>query len=449
VDARADVWAYGVVLYEMLAGRRLFDGKTTSDTLAAVLKEEPDWRRVPAGVRRLLRSCLQKDPKQRLHDIADAKLLLEGDSDAETPTVGRLALMAWIAAAAFALASVALLGFLLRSPRQEPRPASRWSENYGNDTVGGVALSRDGTRLAYIEGAENLTGLRVRDLDQREPKVIAGPVSPLRIFVYFSPDGQWLAYFERTGELKKIPVTGGTPIALCADGFTDGGGGVSWGDDGNIVFTGKNGGLMRVSASGGACETLTAPEPKTREIHGKPQVLPGSRSVLFTIGVPGAYDNARTAVLDLKSRRYRVVANVGAAARYAPTGHLVYVRGGTLYAVSFDWKRLAVTGAEAAVGGDVFYNPAGGFADYDFADSGLLVYRPPIPKLKTLEWRDRNGVAEPLLIPPRDYSLIQVSPDGRQAAVKIDKSFRNGDLWIVDLRAAPWLSSPPALQSNN
>ena len=456
LDARADIWAYGVVLWEMLTGQRLFTGKTVSDTLASVLKEEPDLSRVPAKVQRLLRSCLQKDPTRRLHHIADAKLLVEDVEQAPglPPTVPGVQIgnrRHWIleaAAVVFVIVSAVTLWTLLRTPPPDPRPVSRWTEDR-NSTDSGVALSRDGTRLAYTNGAETLTALLVRTLDQPEPKVLSGPVNPLPA-PSFSPDGLWLAYFDGSpaaGGLKKIPVTGGPPVDLCQDRHLSGGG-LSWGEDGNIVFTGQNSGLMRVPSAGGICEQLTTVDAQKREIHGSPQVLPGSQSVLFTLSVMGLFDNARVAVLDLKSKRYRVVTSGGAAARYVPSSHLVYVRSGTMFAVPFDLKRMAVTGAETPVIDRVFYNPASGFSDYAFSESGLLVYRMPGTRLSTLEWRDRNGVPQPLSFPPKNYMALRLSPEGKRAAVAIGRAQSpDTDVSIVDLATGgvtPLTSGAPA-----
>jgi serine/threonine-protein kinase len=275
----------------------------------------------------------------------------------------------------------------------------------------------------------------VRMLDQFEAKPVAGAKGAARPF--FSPDGQWLAYFATSaggGPLRKVPVTGGAPVTLCDQAAFYGGG---WGEDDRIIFSdGRD--LMRVSAAGGACESLTKVDPQKNERHRWPQILPGGQAVLFTIGSASAYDSARIAMLDLKSRKYRVIASGGSRPRYVSSGlsgHIVYVRGGTLFAVPFDLKRLTVTGGEVPVIGGVFYNSSGGFADYAFSDSGLLLYmaetREATPS--SLEWRDRKGNAQPVSVTQQGYFQVSLSPDGRHAALSIGRPGGNQDIWILDL----------------
>ena len=366
VDKRADIWAFGVVLYEMLTGERLFHGETVSDILAQVLTKDPDLTRVPTKARRLLRRCLEKDPKNRLRDIGDAMPLLEDSQGGAAPSVptrpGR-----WIpwAAACVLLAGAAAWAWLRTAPAA-PHPVSKWTETVEGAAVDaglGLALSPDGTRMAYRSGDR----LWIRELNGSEAKPIRGTEGGVRPF--FSADGQWIGYFMgANGSLRKVPVTAGAPITLC-DGWYFGG---SWGDDDRIVFS-TDTSLARVSASGGACESLTKADPQKGEHHRWPQILPGGQSVLFNIGVEGSFDKAQIAVLDVKSREYRVVASGGARPRYVSSGHIVYVRAGAMFAVPFDLKRLTVTGGEVPVAENVYYNSAGGYADYAVSDFGLLV----------------------------------------------------------------------------
>jgi Tol biopolymer transport system component/predicted Ser/Thr protein kinase len=434
VDKRADIWAFGLVLYEMLTGQRVFRGETASDTMAAVLTKEPEWERVPAKVQRLLKRCLEKDPQKRLRDISGVELLLE-DTPQGMPL--RHSRVPWAVAAALA-AGVAIWGWL-HTPPAEPRPVTRWSAALPASEAlngSGLAISRDGTRLAYAEQTGGSSRIWVRMLDQPDGKPIQGTDGGLRPF--FSPDGQWLAYFTSPsgiGPLKKVPLMGGPPITLC-DGAGPVGG--TWGEDGSIIFMGSSGGLTRVSASGGACENLTRADRQRREIHRWPQLLPGGQAVLFTIGIGGtSFDGARIAVLDLKSGGIRVLVNGASAARYVPTGHLVYVRGGTMFAVPFDLKRLVVTGPETPAIEGVYYNSNGGFADYTFSDSGLLLYMAETRTTEeTLEWLDRKGVEQALPAPPQRYRGVRLSPDGRYVAVAmviVGRAVRIDDIWIYEL----------------
>jgi len=430
VDKRADIWSFGVVLYELLTGERLFKGEDTSDTLAQVLTKEPDLGKVPPKARKLLLRCLEKDPKKRLRDIGEASFLLE-DAVASAPSHSRLGWAAGVLAAA--LAVLAGWGFL-RTPPTEPKPVSRWtvpldvpvfSAIIGGLGEAGVALSHDGTQLAYMSGGQ----IWVRALDQLEGKPVPGAEGRRPIF---SPDGQWLAYLPSSaGAIKKIPVNGGSPTVLCQDATYFG---ASWGADGTIVFTGSKG-LMRVAASGGKCEPVTMADSQ-KEIHRWPQILPGGQAVAFAISTPGDPGNAHLAVVELKSGKIQVFENTGTSVRYATSGHLLYVRGGTLFAVPFDIKRLAMAGPEAPVADGVHYNFTGGYADYTLSDSGLLVYSGEVrtKSPSTLAWMDRKGNPQPLAAPSRAYSQIHISPDGKRAVVTVDSGAPGyGDLWIYDL----------------
>ena len=440
VDKRADIWAFGVLLYELLTGRRPFHGEDTTEILAAVMKEEPQWDAVPPQVQRLLKVCLEKDPKKRLRDIGDAWKLLE-----DTPTAqgsgGASHRLLWPAfvTVSVLLAGLAAWGWLHTTP-PSPRPVERWTIPLESTSTNApmVALSRDGTRLAYVAGTDTSPHLMLRMMDQFEAKPI--PVGSLASAPVFSPDGQWVVYtaIDRPPpfSLKKIPVAGGTPITLC-DGNTELG--ASWGDDDTIFFTGfwlsGGSGLHRVAAAGGAPQTLTSPDAKKGETgHAYPQLLPGGQAVLFTV-----FDSAgasQIAVLDLKRGSYRILVKAGSNARYVPTGHLVYARGGTLFAVPFDVKRMAVTGAETPVVEGVASSLFS--ADFAVADSGLLVYRQGGDLRSSLLWADRSGQRQPVKVPPQYYSPPVVSPDGERTAVAIcgDPSpicSAISDIWIVDL----------------
>jgi protein kinase-like protein/WD40 repeat protein len=425
-DKRSDIWAFGVVLYEMLTGRRLFVGDTISDTIRAVLQQEPDWDRVPRQVRVLLRNCLEKDPRRRLRDIGDAWRLLDWPvQPIRRKTRG------WIvwASVTVLVAGVALWA-LLRSPALHSDPVSRWTVTLPRPAIAGglgIDVSRDGTRIAYAEQIGRSGRIVVRSLNQPDERPIPGTEGGVR--PVFSPDGQWLAYFAGPiGPVRKVSVTAGSPVTLC-DGahYT----GADWGDDNHIVFA-TAGGLMRVAAAGGPCEKLiSAPQG---EQAAWPQVLPGSRSVLFTIGAIGRFDQARIAVLDLQSRQSKVLLSAGTKARYIPSGHLVYARGGVLFAVPFDVRRLAVTGPETAVIDGVFYASAGGFADYAVSGTGLLIYADPKQEaMRTLEWVDRTGRARPIAVPPQAYRTLRVSPDGQRAAVAVSNRMGSNQIFVVDL----------------
>jgi serine/threonine-protein kinase len=437
VDKRADIWAFGCVLYEMLTGKQTFHGETTSDILAAVLRADPDWSALPAdtppGVWRLLRRCLQRDRRQRLRDIGDARLEL--DEAAETKPipapVRRAPWLPWAIAAALATGLLAVA--LRRAPPPLPRPVSRWTATLAASDAASLELSRDGTRLVYGSGSS--TGLMVRMLDRPDAKRLTGAVGAGPVF---SPDGQWIAYFAGD-KLEKVPVAGGAASTICD---APGQRGRTWGDDQTIVYGTVDGGLMRVPAAGGVPYPVTTPDRQKGEIsHQWPYFLPGARAVLFTINTGGSYEAARIGVLDLEHGSYRTIVDSGSNGRYVPTGHLVYARSGTLFAAPFDSRRLVVTGPETPVIEDLGWNGLR-VAQYTFSESGLLLYlgsqRSPLHD-RRVEWLDRHGVPQASTLPPRLYTGVRLSPNGGRVAATIASSgsdvlaAERGDIWIGEL----------------
>jgi serine/threonine-protein kinase len=442
VDKRADIWAFGVVLLEMLTGRSTFEGETVSDTLAAVLRADIDWKQLPAGVpakvRRLIARCLERDARKRLRDIGDAWIELDTPDEPAAaaapiaPQRARAWWLGWALAAAIGAAGIGW-GVLHRTP-EEPRAVVRWTYS-PKELLFFPSLSRDGSRLVVSEGTESAPRLALRMMDQLEARPLSGAEN--MFFGEFSPDGQWIAAFGAgsDGKVKKIPVTGGTPITL-ADASAPGG--LTWGDDGTIVFSNlKN--LMRVSSAGGKAETLTTPDAKKGELaHRTPHFLPGARALVFTIASAGG---TQVAVLDLKKGGYRVVANNGLDGRYVPTGHLVYARGGALFAEPFDAGRLEVTGPEAPVVEGVSVNgPAASMAEFAFADSGLLMYVEGAVGTSggtTMGWADRQGQVQPLS-DTQLWGTGRLSPDGRKIANEIYSGGNTtngagpGDIWVFE-----------------
>jgi serine/threonine-protein kinase len=440
-DKRADIWSFGVVLYEMLTGRHLFRGETVSDTLAGVLKTDPDWKALspdtPASIRRLLRRCLERDRKRRLRDIGDALIEIDWPAEALPPASPRPGIrprIAWAAAGLSALLAIVVTWGWLRNPTAPPRTVTRWEMTFAS-LIFSPSLSRDGTRLAYSEFSEGSPRLMLRMMDQLEGTSIPG--ADFAGNKAFSPDGQWIAYM--TGfpvQLKKTPLTGGTQITLC-DVPTRGqslSASLTWGDDDTIVF-GSSKGLMRVLAAGGRPQSLTEINPRNGEIaHGDPQFLPGGQTILFTLA-ESSPNSSRIAVLDLKTHTYRVVANPGWAGRYVPTGHLVYRRGSTLFAVPFDVRRLAVTGSENPVVEGIGSLSGPGTADYTFSDSGLLVAQAgrSVMQTTTLAWMDRKGGVQLLSEPPHGWITFRMAPDGKRMAAQILSSTSSApDIWIYD-----------------
>ena len=432
-DRRADIWAFGVVLYEMLTSQRLFAGETISDTLAAVLTKEPDWTRVPVKARRLLRRCLEKDPKRRLQAIGDWQLLLE-DVREDVPGLARTAKsrVPWAVAAAFAIiAGIGLWAPWRSKPSpQPPQPTMRLDVDLGSDVSLGslrgadVVLSPDGTRLVYCSQSRLFT----RRLDQPKATELGGTENAWAPF--FSPDGQWVAFFTPE-KLKKVPVQGGAAIPLCNGPFGTGG---SWGEDGNIVAAlGSQSGLSRIPSAGGAPTPVTELAPG-EDAHRWPQILPGGRAVLFTAFTAGVGVNeAKIEVISLGDRRRKTLQRGGTYGRFLPGGHLVYIHNGTLFAVLFDVDRLEIQGTPVPVLEEVAYNGRFGSAQFDFAGSssgpGTLLYRRGVAgaALVTVQWLDSAGKASPLLAKPGDYEKPRLSPGGNRLAL-----VSGGDIWAYD-----------------
>jgi serine/threonine-protein kinase len=455
VDRRADIWAFGVVLYEMLTGKRMFTGDSVSDVVAAVLRAQPDWNALPTdtppSARRLLHRCLCKDRKKRLRDIGDALLELDEAPEAPAAQPERRSPIFWAVAGALALALIVGAWFRLRHSSAElPRPVSRWTTILPTSAITDVALSRDGKLMVYagpVSGAESLT---LRALDRQELRPLPGTgaaVGPV-----FSPDGQWIAFFE--GErLAKVAVAGGPPITICQAPIQRG---RTWGDDDTIVYGTADGGLMQVPTAGGAPKLLTTPDRGKGELaHQWPWFLPGARAVLFTVVISGSPDASQIAVLDRKRGSYHVIVNGGNNGRYAPSGHLIFSRAGELYAAPFDARRLEITGPEVPVIKDISIGSVNAGARYAISDSGLLVYlgQDAMSPERTLDWVDRQGNRRPSGLPTLRYGEISLSPDGRRVAASIGSITGAGLKWgiwvgeldrgtLTPITSADWNVSP-------
>jgi hypothetical protein len=454
VDKRADIWAFGCVLYEMLAGQRAFEDEDVSMTLSKVLLREPDFDAlppsVPARVRQALRVCLRKDPKQRVADIRDVRLALEGAFETAAPQAAAPAVVgagfsrpgwrrvAMQAAGALVVAVVAGAAVWL-AMRPAPPPVIRTEITTAGATAlsmqgadRDLAITPDGSRIVYRGNNQ----LLVRAFDQIEPSVLSGLGEPRGVFV--SPDGQWVGFFEQLSVmLKKVAITGGPPLSITR---TDAGAprGATWSEDGTIIFAtaALATGLQRVSAAGGEPTVLTKPDRERGELdHVWPEFLPGGEAVLFTIAPispAGGFqiENAQIAVLDLESGTSKVLIRGGSHAHYVPTGHLVYGVAGTLRATAFDLGRLEVVGTPAPVlEGVVTTNQ--GAADVAVAANGSLIYVPGgagRDEHRTVVSVDREGRASPLPGLPLDsYGDVRVSPDGARLALATQT-----DVWTYD-----------------
>jgi Tol biopolymer transport system component len=460
VDRCADMWAFGCVLYEMLAGRRAFGGRTTSDVLAAVLEREPDFDALPAetpdSFRRLLRRVLTKDPRNRLCDVAEARLeLVESHggvparsplsgtpqsaarhaSEADTRTrrgirillplgigVSGLAIGLTLYATVDRLAAPKIVSRLELVPRESaPLLIGATSGMVG---VGNIAISPDGapTRFAYLTNG----GVAVRSLDQLDTRVIEAGRG-LTSHLFFSRDGRWIGYID--DGLRKVSVDGGPSILLARVGA---GATATWGEQAIIVADVN--GLFKVSPDGGAPERIPGATFASHEQPAFPEILPQDSAVLFTViatrtispitaaTVPGS----RIEAIDLRTGARRIVVRGGGRPRYISAGHLVYGSGDAIKAVPFDTARLETRG-------DPTHVADGGASSFAVSRDGTLVYRSDDgAKHRTLVWVDRNGREEDLGAPPGDYILPRVSPDGLRVALDVGGPDRS--IWVWDIR---------------
>ncbi|HXV60902.1 MAG TPA: protein kinase [Vicinamibacteria bacterium] len=439
VDARTDVWAFGCVLWEALTGRKTFDGDTATDIIAAVVKLEPDWNALPAdtpaSVRKVLKRCLQKDPVQRFHSIADARLELE-----EAPTVVTTAPMATATRLPLALAFVA--GALLtavvwwgtRRALPPAEPVRLTLSIPGSDAVRypqvAPVISPDGRHVVYAASrGPARPQLFLRSLDRFGATPIPG-TEGVDASPFFSPDAEWLAFFA-DGRLMKLPLAGGVPVTLTQiPGFAGG----AWGDDGTIVLGTSEGSLLRLPDSGGATELLLDAGPD--DLKSSPFLLRGSREVLFS-SYAETGRNIEVARLDTGERRTLVKGGISINPHYVDTGHIVYQARTSLVALPFDVGRLEALGPAVPVLDGIRLTGLDR-GQFSVSRDGTLLTVPltslSLPNGR-LVWVDREGKVEPLGDDRRAFvPHPRLSPDGRRVAVGIgDFSGGASDVWLLDV----------------
>jgi Tol biopolymer transport system component len=456
-DKRADIWAFGAVLYEMTTGRRPFEGESVTESLASVIKSDPDWAPVPPELRRLLRSCLEKDPRQRLRDIGDWRRQI-GDGPAPSAVGAKRSWLGWgVAALAFAAAATLALVHFLESPAPA-RPLTFHVPPPGRSMFEtSMAVSPDGGRIAFTaKEPDDAVRIWIRDLASIEARPVAGTEGARN--VSWSPDGRSVA-FAVGRLLKRVPIDGGPSLTLHEAETVEALGQASWNGNGTIIFGGfRAGAIRRVSESGGAATPVTQLDATRQDIaHGLPSFLPDGRHFLYTCvsadseksGVflgsidrtPDAQEPTR---LLSAARAIHTSQNRGA-------GALLYLRQSTLVAHEFDITSLALVGEPEAIAEGV-----GNFGSLGFfsAGGGVIAYRSGTRvsggRESQLTWYDRNGTVTGVVGATNAYDEVSLSSDGTRAAVVLaslaDAGLGNIDIWVIDLgRGVPQrLTSNPA-----
>jgi len=456
IDARTDIFAFGVVVYEMATGHRAFEGKTQASLIAKILETDPPpmsslQPMTPPALDRVVKRCLAKDRDDRCQSAKDLtdelKWIAESGSQVSLPPMTTAKVMRMFArrplivglgglGVLVMVAALSGLAVWILKPAP-PQPVSRLTitlppgqQLAGLDGGLALALSPDGTHLAYVARQGSAQQIYLRAMDSLSANSLPGTEGGTTPF--FSPDSQWVGFFLG-GRLKKVPVTGGAALDLGKVGATTGAG-ASWGGRGTIAIgPAAASALLQVPDAGGAAQPLTRFE-KGDLAHRWPEFLPGGKAFLFTAGRSGiTFSNAQIAAQTAGSGERRNLVEGASNSRYALPGYLVYAQGGNLVAVPFDPQRLALTGAATPVVEGVQQSPTTGAAQYSISATGSLAYvSGGIQGTQSrLAWVSRNGTEQVLTAPPRSYSFPRLSPDGRRIAVSIIE--QESQTWLYDL----------------
>lgn len=471
VDTRTDIWSFGCVVYELLAGHKAFMGSTAADYIAAILDKDPAWGDLPPStppaVVALLKRSLEKDASLRPDITEVSRTLRETVSersrgiDRSPSRAGRRrpSRLVWVTSAAAAASATLLGGWWLQRPDTEPRQSTirlPAEEAIVPSHSSDVAVSPDGTVVAYAStrSMAPMAGMALPGADGQAGGMASMPTMAMaeQIYVhqhgsqtarplggalggapFFSPDGRWLGFWHApTGTLRRVALTGGAPVRIAS--AVSGIAGAAWGQDHTIVFAWFD--LFRVPAAGGEPSLLLKVDEKRGErFYRHPAFLPSGKALLFTVGVADShsYDDAQIGVLSLETGRKTILIEGGSSARYSPSGHLIYAREGKLLAVAFDPERLAITGEPFPVVDGVFMSANTGMAAYAISRTGDLVYAagPTERGRRVPAWVDRQGRETRISLPARPYLHPRLSPDGRQIALEVEGA--SHDIFVYDI----------------
>ena len=441
VDKRTDIWAFGCCVYEALSGQRPFHGEDVAQTLASVLKDDVDWRKLPSdltpNVSVLLRRCMERDPRSTLQDIGDARVELAETlvpprtlppqlSSPAAPAGRQRNSWKWVVAI---LAGIGV-GVLLRgmlggtdAPAAGPVklsvevPAELYLRSFHDAT--NIEISPDGQRLFVLAGRGSNRQVYMRSLSERRFQPVPGTEGAEGAPLFVSPDGEWVGFY-RAGELWKARIEGDVPLSLLKGPLVYY---PHWAENGWIYFVQGRTGVFRIPESGGEREVVTKLDRENDEsTHGVPMVLPGAKALIFSVHI-GSFEDTHLETLSLETGRRSVLIEDGLRSFYVPSGHLFYGSGGSIFAAPFDLERLEVVGPSVPVVSDVETDPSGRFALYALSSSGTLLYTKSGQGLhhRRLVWKHRDGTVEPVDVDPGRYEQVRVSPDGRLALVTLVK----------------------------
>jgi len=441
VDKRADVFAFGAVLYELLTGKRAFQGETLTETLAKILEGEPDWKvvpeSVPSRIQELMEDCLEKAPDDRLRDIGSARIQIKRAVKEPAPGlpvtgVGVVQplwkrVIPWSVAAVAAIVAVFTL-WNLTGPtansvaRFSINPSVTLAATTNND----IAISPDGNKLIYVALSGNTYQLYLRSVNDLEIRPIPGTEGAFNPF--FAPGGEVVAFFSG-GKLKRVPVSGGAVITLgeVQSALPSG----DWTASDTILVADGRSGLYRMSSSGGALEELALPDRDKGEMFRSVKLLPGGQAALLTIR---GEEGIRVEVLSLESGQQKTLLEEGRQAHYLPTGHLLYevASTGNLMVVAFDLATLEVTSSPSPVLEGVRNSPSN-YVDFAVSENGALAYVPVQTDLAhSLVWVDRDGRETLVTQEKREYAASHISPDGKQAVFSIHEGGSAHSVWIYN-----------------